>query len=374
MLKITRYLEEKILENLDKRKILIIYGARQTGKTTLVKLILKRFENSLYLNGDLIDDQDKMKEVSRAMVEQFKNYDLLVIDEAQRIENIGLKLKVIFDGLPKLKIIATGSSAFELSNKVNEPLTGRYFSFTMYPISFAEASKSNIFNLENELVYGSYPEVVISDDIKLKESIVKNIAANYLFKDILNIEFIKNARSLEHLLKAVALQIGGQVSTTELADTLDIDAKTVLNYLDILHKLHIVFPLPPYFSNKRKSISKMKKYFFYDLGIRNAVVGDFSRMGERKDVGALWENFCIVERMKRNDNLSRSSDYYFWRSYQGEEIDLIETENRAVSGYEFKWAKTAVLPKIEKIYKEDLAGQGDLQVISRDNFKPFLSV
>jgi len=229
MLKITRYLEEKILENLDKRKILIIYGARQTGKTTLVKLILNKFENSLYLNGDLIDDQDKLKELSRAMVEQFKNYDLLVIDEAQRIENIGLKLKVIFDGLPKLKIIATGSSVFELSNKVNEPLTGRYFSFTMFPISFAEADKSSKFNLENQLVYGSYPEVVMTPDVKTKEAIVKNIAANYLFKDVLNIEFIKNARSLEYLLRAVALQIGGQVSTTELANTLDIDAKTVLS-------------------------------------------------------------------------------------------------------------------------------------------------
>ncbi|MFA6375979.1 MAG: ATP-binding protein [Candidatus Paceibacterota bacterium] len=373
MLKIARYLEEKILENLNKRKILIIYGARQTGKTTLVRTILKRFENSFYLNGDLTDDQDKLKETSLAMLEQFKNYDLLVIDEAQRIKDIGIKLKVIFDALPELKIIATGSSAFELSNVVNEPLTGRYFSFTLYPISFAEADKSSKFNLE-QLVYGSYPEVVMTPDAKTKEVIIKNIASNYLFKDVLNIEYIKNARSLEHLLKALALQIGGQVSTTELADTLDIDAKTVLSYLDILRKLHIVFPLPPYFSNKRKSISKMRKYFFYDLGIRNAVISDFTPIGERNDAGQLWENFCIVERMKRSDNLSRAAEYYFWRSYQGEEIDLIETENRAVGGFEFKWAKTAYLPKIEKIYKEDLSGQGDLQIISRDNFKPFLAV
>lgn len=372
MLKIPRYLLKIILENLDKRKILIIYGARQTGKTTLVKEILKSHQKTLYLNGDMIDDRDLLKEPSRAMAEQFKNYDLLVIDEAQRIENIGLKLKIIFDNLPGLKIIATGSSAFELSNVVNEPLTGRYFSFVMYPISYSEAARAGKFNLEKELVFGSYPEVVMSLENKIKEAIIKNIASNYLFKDILNIEYIKNARSLESLLKAVALQIGGQVSTTELADTLDLDAKTVLNYLDILQKLHIIFPSPPYFSNKRKSISKMRKYFFYDLGIRNAVIDDFSPIGERGDTGALWENFCLAERMKRNDALSYSPQLYFWRSYQGEEIDLIEVRNRAVSGFEFKWGKPAVSPKIEKIYKEDLDGQGDLQIISKNNFEQFL--
>ncbi len=374
MLKIKRYLEEKILKNLDKRKILIIYGPRQAGKTTLAKVILAKYKNSLYLNGDLIDDRGCLGEPSRAMVEQFKNYDLLVIDEAQRIEDIGIKLKVIFDTLPNLKILATGSSAFELSNIINEPLTGRYFAFTMYPISFAEAQSAGKFDLGKNLVYGSYPEVVTSPDRETKEAIVKNIASNYLFKDVLNIEYIRNTRSLEGLLKLVALQVGGQVSTTEIAQMLNLDAKTVLNYLDILHKLHIIFPLSPYFSNKRKSISKMKKYYFFDLGIRNALAGDFSPTNKRSDIGQLWENFCLVERMKRNDALSRYPEYYFWRSYQQDEIDLIEGENRVLSGFEFKWNKKPTLPKIQKIFAEDLGGQGDLQVISKNNFAPFLEV
>ncbi len=375
MLKISRYLEKKILENLDKRKILIIYGARQVGKTTLIKIIQDKFKNSLYLDGDLVDDRARLDEPSRAMINQFEPYDLLVIDEAQRIKNIGAKLKAIFDNLPGLKILATGSSAFELSNAANEPLTGRYFSFTMYPVSFAEAAAAGKFDLEKNLIYGSYPEVVMSPEPKTKEAIIRNIASNYLFKDVLNIEYIKNALSLESLLKAVALQVGGQVSLTELANSFDMDVKTVSSYLDILHKLNIIFPLPPYFSNRRKSISKMKKYYFYDLGIRNSVVGDFSPLGKRNDVGQLWENFCVVERMKRNDALSRPAQNYFWRSYQGDEIDLIEIENRALGGYEFKWGNRRDIPaKIGKIYKEDLSGIGNLEIIAKDNFKPFLAV
>lgn len=373
MLKIKRYLEEKILQDLDKRKILIIYGPRQAGKTTLVEIILKKFKNSFYLNGDLVDDRQLLREPSRAMVEQFKKYDLLAIDEAQRIEDIGIKLKVIFDHLSKLKIVVTGSSAFEFSNVINEPLTGRYFAYMMYPASFAEAQSAGKFNLETALVYGSYPEVVMAPDAKNKETIIKNIASNYLFKDILNIEYIKNARSLENLLKTVALQIGGEVAVNKLSDALDLDAKTVMSYLDILHKLHIIFPLSPYFSNKRKSISKMKKYYFFDLGIRNAVIGDFSLVEKREDIGQLWENFCVVERIKRNDALSRHPEYYFWRSYQQDEIDLIESENRVLSGYEFKWKPREISSKIQKIFTQDLDGRGDLCMISKENFKHFLT-
>lgn len=372
MTQIKRYLEEKILENLKNRKILIIYGARQVGKTTLVKNFLKKFPNDVYLNGDFLDDTEKLAEPTRNMVKQFENKSLLIIDEAQKIENIGLKLKTIFDTLPNLQIIATGSSAFELSNVVNEPLTGRYFSFNMYPISASEAKTAGLFDINNFLVYGSYPEVVTTGDNQTKQKIIQNIASNYLFKDVLNIEYIKNSRSLGLLLKALALQIGSEVSLNELSNTLDLDSKTVMSYLDILEKLCIIFPLKPFFSNKRKSISKLKKYYFYDLGVRNSVIDNFTPIEKRKDTGALWENFCIVERMKRNDTLNRFVNYYFWRSYKGEEIDLIEIENEKIFGFEFKWKEKILSKKIKEIYTQDLNGRGNLEVISPDNFGDFV--
>ncbi len=371
MAQIKRYLEKKILENLKNRKILIIYGARQVGKTTLVKKFLNEFPNNLYLNGDFLDDAEKLAEPTRAMVKQFADKSLLIIDEAQKIEDIGLKLKVIFDALPNLQIIATGSSAFELSNVVNEPLTGRYFSFNMYPVSAGEAKIAGAFDINQFLIYGSYPEVVTTADNQTKQKIIQNIASNYLFKDVLNIEYIKNSRSLENLLKALALQVGSEVSLNELGNTLDLDAKTVISYLDILEKLCIIFSLKPFFSNKRKSISKLKKYYFYDLGVRNAVLDDFTSIENRNDAGALWENFCIVERMKRNDALDRSVNYYFWRSYKGEEIDLIEVENENVSGFEFKRKGQVLNKNIKEIYKQDLAGSGDLEVVCPDNFASF---
>lgn len=372
MAKINRYLEVKILENLDKGKILIIYGARQVGKTTSVKKILDTYKNSAYLNGDFVDDRKKIGEVSRTMVEQFRRYDLLVIDEAQKVDDIGMKLKVIHDTLPDLKIIVTGSSAFDISDRLNEPLTGRSFSYVMYPISTSEAASAGLLDIEKILIFGSYPGVVISEKDGLKEEAIKNIAANYLFKDVLNIEYIKNPRSLEYLLSALADQLGGEVSVNELSNTLNIDAKTVSHYLDILEKLYIIFPLHPYFTNVRKSLAKKKKYYFFDLGIRNAIAGNFSPAGERNDLGALWENFCVMERMKRNAAIGRSVNYYFWRSYKGEEIDLIEIENQKISGFECKWQNLNLSKLIKDIYNNDLRGVGDLKVISRNNFEEFL--
>jgi uncharacterized protein len=369
---IKRYLLERIIKDLENRKILIIYGARQVGKTTLVKEVLSRYQNSLYLNGDFMEDQQRLDEPSRRMVEQFKQYDLLVIDEAQRIEDIGIKLKVIFDTLPNLKIIATGSSAFEIANSVNEPLTGRSLSYSLYPISVGEAVHADRFDTDNFLVYGSYPGVVTLEGLDRKRAAIQDIASNYLFKDVLNIEYIRNPRSLEHLLKALADQLGSEVSVHELSNTLDLDAKTVSRYLDILEKLHIIFPLYPHASNVRKSITKKKKYYFYDLGIRNAVIGNFSPLSDRTDKGALWENFCIVERIKRNDAEGRFIDYRFWRSYQGEEIDLIEIEDQHIRGFECKWKDQPLPHRLENIYKNDLGGIDGITLISVENFKQLL--
>ena len=370
MAQIKRYLEEKIIESLQKDKIVIIYGARQVGKTTLVRKFLETGK-SLYLNGDFIDDAEKLDKPTKEMVSRFENIDILIIDEAQNISNIGLKLKVIHDTLPNLKIIATGSSSFELSNKVSEPLTGRHFSHIMYPFSFIE-TKNNEVIIDESLIYGMYPDVFLQTTKKDKKEIIERIAGSYLFKDLLNIEYIKNPKSLEYLLKVLASQVGNEVSYNEISNTLNIDIKTVSKYIDILEKLFIVFALNPLSSNTRKSITKKKKYYFYDLGIRNAVLGDFTEIDYRNDRGALWENLCIIERLKRNSALDRNPRYYFFRTYQGDEIDFIEIENTIVTGFEFKYTKNIVDDRIINIYKEDLNGNGEIQVINKENYIEFI--
>lgn len=366
MAKIQRYLHTKILQDLQKKKIIVIFGARQVGKTTLVKEFLHLYKNSIYINGDFLDDQQKLSEPTRAMVDQFKNYQLLVIDEAQRIPDIGLKLKVIFDTLPDLSVIATGSSAFEIANKVNEPLTGRVLAQTMYPISLSEAVSAQALNIDQLLVYGAYPEVVTATDEHRKREIIEHISVNYLFKDVLNIEYIQNPRSLEYLLKALADQLGSEVSVNELSNKLSIDTKTIAKYLDILEKLHIIFPLHPFATNVRKSITKKRKYYFFDLGIRNAIIGNFTAVSARSDIGVLWENFCVIERIKQNEEKNRFVKYYFWRSYQGDEIDLLEIDNQFIRGFECKWNGSDLTNKIKKIYKEDLKGLGEITIFSKN--------
>lgn len=372
MAHIKRYLEEKISGELENRKIILVYGARQVGKTTLVKKFLRE-KSSLYINGDFLDDQEQLKEPTRAMVMQFAPVKTLVIDEAQNIPDIGLKLKVIHDTLPEIRIIATGSSSFDLSNKVNEPLTGRSVTYTMFPLAFCETRTFGASALDDALVYGMYPEVFIQPDTKRKRDVISRIAESYLFKDVLNIEYIKNPKSLERLLKVLATQVGNEVSFHEIANTLDLDTKTVAGYLDILEKLFIVFPLHPFASNVRKSLTKKRKYYFYDLGVRNAVLGDFSPFQRRADKGALWENFAIVERMKSNAKTGLWPNYYFFRTYKGEEIDFLEKWDDRLSGFECKCSKDGVSRQIQKIFKEDLAGESEIQVINKESISSFIS-
>lgn len=368
---ISRYLEEKITDDLKKQKIVLVYGARQVGKTTLVKRFLHKGD-SLYLNGDFIDDQERLREPTRAMVEQFSSFKTLVVDEAQNISDIGMSLKMIHDTLPDMRIIATGSSSFELSNKVNEPLTGRNAIHTMFPFAYCETRKKN-FDRDDALLYGMYPEVFLQAGPAGKRAVIRRIAESYLFKDVLNIEYIKNPKSLERLLKVLASQVGNEVSALEIANTIDLDAKTVSRYLDILEKLFIVFSLQPLASNVRKSITKKRKYYFYDLGIRNAVLGDFSPLETRADKGFLWENFVIVERMKSNAQKNIFPEYYFFRSYKGEEIDFLERHDDKLFGFECKYSKDVVKKQIQKLYTEDLSGIGDIQIINKDNYGEFLT-
>lgn len=361
---IKRYLQEKIEKSLGSGQVVIVFGARQVGKTTLVRMIMKKYKRALYLSGDLLEDHEVLDTPSRAMVAQFDDLELLVIDEAQRIEDIGLKLKVLHDLRPTLRVLVTGSSALEVANKVNEPLTGRFVSYVLYPIAAHEVARVGAADLPRALVYGSYPAIVTCDDARERRERILNIASNYLFKDVLTIEYIQNARSLQQLVRLIAEQLGSEVSMNELSNTLDIDHKTVVRYLDILEKLYVVFPLHPYAMNVRRSLTKKRKYYFYDLGIRNAVVRDFRPLQERPDIGGLWENFCIVERMKRNDALDRSVAYHFWRSYKGEEIDLVEIENKRSEAFECKWNKSIVSPHLQKIFAVDLKGEGMIRVLS----------
>ncbi len=375
-MEIYRYLQDKIKTNLGKKKILIIYGPRQVGKTTLVKKFLSA-RNSVYYNCDQEETRMLFGEANLEKLGSLvRKYDTVVIDEAQKVGGIGLSLKIIFDNFPEKNYIVTGSSSFDLARSVSEPLTGRFFSYTMFPIAEVELadSKNPIEikeSLESRLIYGSYPEVITTQDFETKKEIIKNITTNYLFKDILALGIIRNPDDLRRLLQALALQSGNEVSHSELAKTLAIDKNTVKRYLEICEKLYILFSLSPYTSNKRKSISRLKKYFFYDVGIRNALINNFNPLSTRNDVGSLWENYMILERMKFN--LSRGFDpvYYFFRSYEMQEIDLFEEAGGVINGYEFKFSKDGISRVTREIFENDIKGK-ELHVINKENYSLFI--
>src|SRR3972149_5561008 len=376
-MKIFRYLQDKIKANLGKRKILIIYGPRQVGKTTLVKEFLSA-PNSVYYNCDQDETRILFEEANLEKLGALvRKYDTVVIDEAQKVTGVGLSLKIIVDNFPEKNYIVTGSSSFDLANSVSEPLTGRFFSYTMFPIAELELTGSGKNpielreSLESRLIYGSYPEVITASDYETKKEIIKNIASNYLFKDILVLGVVRNPDDLRRLLQALALQSGQEVSHTELAQTLRIDKNTVKRYLEICEKLYILFSLPPFVSNKRKSISMMKKYYFYDLGIRNALINNFNPLTSRNDVGALWENYMIAERMKWNAARGFDPTYYFFRSYDKQEIDLFEDEGGVINGYEFKFTKDTISRTTMKVFDQDIKGKR-LELINKDNYPQFI--
>jgi hypothetical protein len=379
-MKISRYLEGKIQRDFNKKKIIIVYGARQVGKTTLVKKIIEENgERATYYNCDLDEVRESFEkhnlEHLRSLVQK---YEIIIIDEAQRAKNIGLTLKILIDNFPEKNFLVTGSSSFELANTVSEPLTGRFFSHTLFPIALTELSNTkNIIemreSLEEQLIFGSYPEVITTTDRFDKQRIIENITDNYLFKDILRFGVVKDTGVLKKLLQAVALQIGNEVSLSELSRILEIDKNTVKKYLELCEKVFILFSLPPYFSNKRKAITKMKKYYFCDLGVRNALLRNFNSLDIRNDIGALWENFLIIERTKFNASRDFFPQSYFWRSYQGQEIDLLEEAGGEMSGFEFKYSKNYVSETIRKIFTEDLGGK-KFTVINKENFGDFIGV
>lgn len=333
--------------HLAKGKVLILYGARQVGKTTLIKQLLEEASvRYAYQTGDNLPfATDFGKCDVRIIRNMVSGLDMLVIDEAQKIERIGTALKLVADHFPDVYVVATGSSSFDLANLTDEPLTGRKTVLTLYPLSWSEiAAKSTPWDAQQRidelLIYGSYPEVITLESNQQKENRITEIKNSYLIKDILEFQLLKRSRVILDLLKLLAFQIGSEVSTVELGKQLGLDYKTVQRYLDLLEKSFVLISLHGFSRNLRKEVSKMKKYYFMDLGIRNAVIANFNSMDMRNDAGQLWENFMIVERIKRNAYASKTANYYFWRTYDKKEIDLIEESGGQLHGYEFKWSST----------------------------------
>ena len=351
---ITRTLQQRIEGNLFKGKAIIVIGARQVGKSTLFRQITEKLEEPVLM---LNCDEPEVKELLAGMnLTELKlmlgKHRVVVIDEAQRVPEIGMTLKRITDNFPEVQLLVTGSSSFELQNRLNEPLTGRKYEYHLFPISTREllghggliAVKQS---LESRLIYGSYPDIVNHAD-EAKE-LLMNIAGSYLYKDILALEDIRRPALLEKLLVALALQVGSEVSYNEIAQTVGSDSKTVEKYIDLLEKCYIVFRLGAFNRNLRTELKKSKKVYFYDNGIRNAVIQNFAPLSMRNDVGALWENFFISERIKSNEYEGRYAKSYFWRTTQQQEIDYIEEADGQFTAFEMKWnprKKTTPLPTV----------------------------
>ena len=357
------------------RKIVILLGARQVGKTTLLKSLFDS-DSILWLNGDELDVQNLFETLS---AQRFKVYlgtkKIVVIDEAQRISNIGLRLKVLADSLPDLQIFATGSSSFDFANNVNEPLTGRKRELHLFPLSFEElVNHSDLLTekrmIPHRLVFGSYPEVVTSQGNEIE--VLKELSQSYLYKDILTFEKIRRSDRLVKLLQALAWQIGSQVSYNELAQTCSMDAKTVEHYINILEQAFIVFRLGTFSRNLRNELKNSRKVYFYDNGIRNAIIANFSPIENRNDAGALWENYVISERIKKLSYDGSFTNSWFWRTKEQQEVDYIEEKDGNFCAYEFKWsdisAKKARLPlTFSRSYPE-----ASFSVISPQNVEDFL--
>ena len=372
---IERKLKEVINGRLFTGKAIILIGARQVGKTTLLKELTGEMNNVLWLNGDEMETRNLLQEVS---VEKFRSLigsrRIMVVDEAQRIENIGLKMKLITDQLPEVQLILTGSSSLDLANRINEPLTGRKWEYTMFPLSFGEMSAhTSIFeelkHLTIRLVYGYYPDVVTHPGDE--REILQQITESYLYKDILEWEHIRKSDKLVALLKSLAFQVGSEVSLNELARQVELDKNTVEKYLQLLEQTQVIFRLSSLSRNLRNELKNSRKIYFYDNGIRNALISDFKDVSMRGDIGALWENWMISELIKKRHYDRRFVNRYFWRTTGQQEVDYIEEADGRLTAYEFKWnsqKKAKLSQTFAKAYPDT-----DFIVVNRDNFYTLLA-
>ncbi|HRZ98518.1 MAG TPA: ATP-binding protein [Paludibacter sp.] len=372
---ITRDIQAQIQRDLFKNKAIILIGARQVGKTSLVKQITDDLNlPTLFLNCDEPEPREILTNTNTLKLRQLIGENkLLVIDEAQRVKNIGLTLKLIVDNIKEVQVLVTGSSALEIANEINEPLTGRKYEYNLFPFSVKELVRnSNILSemqlLEKRMIYGTYPDVINypSDS----EKTLMNITGSYLYKDILAYNEVRRPAQLEKLVQALALQIGSEVSYNELAQIIQTDNQTVERYIDLLEKSFVVFRIGAFSRNLRNEIKKSRKIYFFDNGIRNAVIQNFSPLNLRQDVGALWENYVFSERMKQNHYVQNFSKNYFWRTFQQQEIDMVEVRNNNVSVFEIKWnpmRKVKISDSFIESYKPEI-----IDTITPKNYLDFL--
>jgi predicted AAA+ superfamily ATPase len=387
---IPRFISQSIIDHLATRhKVILIFGARQVGKTTLLHEVEKQVTQSgrrvRYLNCDINEERQAINTTARASLDRLvQERDILMIDEAQNLDNPGLTLKILHDVYPDLGVIATGSSSFDLRNRVSDALTGRYIDFTLYPFSLGEVltatptgndpalQKSYADNLLGDLLlYGMYPEIYTEGNPTFRKEQLTRLVESYLFKDIFTFERIQRSQAIVDLTRALAYQIGNLVSESELASRLKIDRKTVLHYLEILEKAHVIVRLTPFSNNPRQEIGKQSKIYFTDLGIRNALIGDFNSLSVRPDVGALWENFIILERLKRFKNRGQTVQAHFWRSYTGAEVDYLEVEGSSVKGYEIKYS-ASTLKHLVTAFEQPY--HAIVELVNRDNYLEFLGI
>lgn len=370
-------LQEGIIEKkLTSGKAIVLLGPRQTGKTTLMGKIISRLENPLVLNCDDPFIRSQLTGANTALLRQIiGSQKVLFVDEAQRVKNIGITLKLITDQMKDVLLLVSGSSSLEISDEISEPLTGRKWEFMLYPVSWQEFNAhagyiSAMQQLEQRIVFGMYPEVIKHPGNE--KEILRELTSSYLYKDLLSWKGIRKPEILDKLLKALAFQVGNLVSYNELANMIQVDKNTVSNYIDLLEKAFVVFKLQPLARNQRNEINSSRKIYFYDTGIRNTLINNLNSFEYRNDAGALWENFMVAERMKFLHYSRQFSGMWFWRTHQQKEIDYIEEADGKISAFEFKWNP-------ERKYRipssfTDTYGISEVMIIHRENFLPFVGV
>ncbi len=374
---ISRIIQEQVEAKIGLQKVIMLYGTRRTGKTTIIENIVQKYgKEALLLQGEDMQVSELLQKRTVANYKQLTaGKKIIVIDEAQAIPNIGKILKLLIDSVKGITVIASGSSSFDLVYTTGEPLVGRNLVYYLYPIAQAELSVTEdylttIRNLEERLIYGSYPELWHLNSSQERENYLKQMVSSYLLKDLLIMENVKGADVLYKLLQMLAWQVGGQVSTVELAGNLQLNKVTVERYLDLLSKVFIIYPLKGYSNNLRKEISKSKKWYFFDNGIRNALIGNFSPLEQRNDIGQLWEQYVLSERIKYNSYLNYQPQYFFWRTYDGQEIDLLELHNGNIKALECKWKEVMAKTPIAfgKAYPD-----AKFSIINKDNYLDWIT-